>query len=65
MITDRIKLYNIRKDQEIDAEEVAKQWGIRPDQVVDLQALWGDSTDNVPGVPGDWAEDGQRVAKQV
>jgi DNA polymerase-1 len=27
-------------------------WGIRPDQVVDFQAIRGDSTDNIPGVPG-------------
>jgi DNA polymerase-1 len=52
LITDQIHLYNIRKDQVIDTDEVIRQWSIRPDQVVDLQALWGDSTDNVPGVPG-------------
>ena len=27
-------------------------WGVRPDQVVDLQSLVGDAVDNVPGVPG-------------
>ena len=45
----------------VDAEAVEKQWGIRPDQVVDFQALWGDSTDNIPGIPGV----GQKTAAQL
>ncbi len=52
LISDRIKLYDIRRDEMIDAERVRKQWNIEPAQVVDFQALWGDSTDNIPGVPG-------------
>lgn len=51
LITDRVKVYNIRKDQLIDRAALAEDWGIRPDQVVDYQALVGDSVDNVPGVP--------------
>ena len=51
LITDRVAVYNIRKDQVFDAEALAADWGIRPDQVVDFQALVGDPVDNVPGVP--------------
>ena len=51
LITKQVKLYNIRKNQIIDENFVVNDWGIRPDQVVDMQAMWGDSTDNVPGVP--------------
>ena len=51
LITDRVRLYNIRKDREMDAQELQKEWGIRPDQVVDFQALVGDPVDNVPGIP--------------
>ena len=36
----------------MDAAALEKDWGIRPDQVVDFLALTGDSVDNVPGVPG-------------
>ncbi|NLX55814.1 MAG: DNA polymerase I [Planctomycetaceae bacterium] len=61
LINDRIKLYNIRKGQVIDAAAVETQWGIRPDQVVDFQAMWGDATDNVPGIPGI----GQKTAAQL
>ncbi len=51
LITDRVKIYNVRKDAVIDAAALAGDWGIRPDQVVDFQSLVGDSVDNIPGVP--------------
>ena len=51
LITERVKLYNIRKDEIIDRNVLEQEWGIAPNQVVDYQALVGDSTDNVPGVP--------------
>ena len=51
LITDRVKIYNIRKNQMYDAAALTADWGVRPDQVVDFQALVGDTVDNVPGVP--------------
>jgi len=51
LITPRVTIYNIRKDVQYDAEALQADWGIRPDQVVDFQALVGDKVDNVPGVP--------------
>ncbi|HZL90169.1 MAG TPA: DNA polymerase I [Pirellulaceae bacterium] len=51
LITERVKIYNIRKNEVFDAAKLMETWGIRPDQVVDFQALVGDPTDNVPGVP--------------
>ena len=51
LITDRVKVYNIRKDLVYDAAALKADWGVRPEQVVDFQALVGDSVDNVPGVP--------------
>ena len=37
----------------IGLPEIQKRWGIqRPEQVIEIMALWGDTTDNVPGVPG-------------
>lgn len=35
-----------------DAEEVKKKWGVGPDRIVDLLSLMGDSSDNIPGIPG-------------
>ena len=52
LITDRVAVYNIRKNQVFDAAALREEWGIAPDQVVDFQALVGDTVDNVPGVPG-------------
>jgi DNA polymerase-1 len=45
----------------IGREAVEKKFGVGPDKVVDVQALWGDSTDNVPGVPGI----GQKIAAEL
>ncbi|HEV3004627.1 MAG TPA: DNA polymerase I [Pirellulales bacterium] len=51
LISDRVKLFNVRKRQVYDAQALAADWGVRPDQVVDFQALVGDPVDHVPGVP--------------
>ena len=40
------------KNKRIGEEEVRERFGVGPDKVVEVQALAGDSTDNVPGVPG-------------
>lgn len=40
------------EDKEYDAEAVVKKMGVRPDQIVDLKALMGDASDNIPGVKG-------------
>lgn len=47
-----VALYDPLKSIPIGDEEVLKKFGVTPDKVVDVQALAGDSTDNVPGVPG-------------
>ena len=52
LISDHVRILNLRKNKLIDAAELEKEWGIRPDQVVDFLALTGDTVDNVPGVPG-------------
>src|SRR5262249_31311519 len=52
LINDRVRLFNLRKHALLDREGLLQDWGIRPEQVVDLQTLVGDSVDNVPGVRG-------------
>jgi DNA polymerase-1 len=64
LITDRVKVYNIRKDLVYDRDALAQEWGVRPDQVVDFQSLVGDSTDNVPGVPQIGPKAAQDLLKQ-
>lgn len=51
LISPTVRLFNIRKNSFMDAAGLMEDWGVRPDQVVDFQALVGDSVDNVPGVP--------------
>ncbi|BDA86939.1 DNA polymerase I [Aureimonas sp. SA4125] len=45
-------LYDQMKDKRLGPEEVKEKFGVYPDKMIDLQALVGDSSDNVPGVPG-------------
>ncbi|MHA1550051.1 MAG: DNA polymerase, partial [Alphaproteobacteria bacterium] len=52
LVNHTVYMYDAMKDKEIRAPEVLEKFGIRPDQVVDLQAMMGDSSDNVPGVKG-------------
>lgn len=52
LLSDRVKVLNLRKRIIFDAKALADDWGITPAQVTDFQALVGDSVDNVPGVPG-------------
>ncbi len=52
LIDDRICMLDTVKDRKICAPEVFEKFGVTPDRVIDVQALCGDSVDNVPGVPG-------------
>jgi DNA polymerase-1 len=47
-----ITMLDPMKDRWIGRDEVVEKFGVQPEKVVDVQALAGDSTDNVPGVPG-------------
>ncbi len=47
-----VSMLDTMKNRSIGPDEVRERFGVTPDKVVDVQALAGDSTDNVPGVPG-------------
>jgi DNA polymerase I len=47
-----VMLLDTMKDKSISDPEVFEKFGVAPDKVIDVQALAGDSVDNVPGVPG-------------
>jgi DNA polymerase I len=47
-----VRLWDPMKQKAIADAEVMEKFGVTPDKVVDVQALAGDSVDNVPGVPG-------------
>ena len=52
LVKDNVKMIDPMKMITIDKEQVFKKFGVYPDKVIDVQALAGDSTDNIPGVPG-------------
>jgi DNA polymerase-1 len=56
IVTDRVRLMTTRSGVEntivYDPERIAERFGLRPGQMVDYKALKGDTTDNIPGVPG-------------
>ncbi|MGB2227541.1 MAG: DNA polymerase I [Parvibaculales bacterium] len=52
LVSDKIDMVDTMKDKFIDAAGVVEKFGVGPDKVIDVQALAGDSVDNVPGVPG-------------
>ncbi|MEP9386690.1 DNA polymerase I [Mesorhizobium sp. KR9-304] len=47
-----VSMYDPMKDRQIGVAEVVEKWGVPPEKMIDLQAMTGDSVDNVPGVPG-------------
>jgi DNA polymerase-1 len=52
LVGDRIRMLDAMKDKEFGVAEVIEKFGVPPSKLVDVQALAGDSVDNVPGVPG-------------
>ena len=52
LVSERVRLLDTMKDKESSFAEVMEKFGVAPDRVIDVQALAGDSIDNVPGVPG-------------
>jgi DNA polymerase-1 len=52
LVNDCVVMFDTMKDKRIGRAEVIEKFGVPPDKVIEVQALIGDSTDNVPGVPG-------------
>jgi DNA polymerase-1 len=52
LVSDNVRLYDPMKSKILGEKEVIEKFGVKPNQVVDVQSLAGDSSDNVPGVPG-------------
>jgi DNA polymerase-1 len=52
LVNDCVVMYDTMTDKRIGRAEVIEKFGVGPEKVIEVQALIGDSTDNVPGVPG-------------
>ncbi len=61
LIRPGVTLYDTMKDKEIGEAEVLEKFGVKPEKVIDVQALAGDSIDNIPGVPGSGVKTGAKL----
>jgi len=52
LVGDGIKLFHTGREVLYDAKGVEEVFGLAPEKVVDVMAIWGDAIDNIPGVPG-------------
>src|SRR5436190_13371681 len=52
LVGDGIRLYHTGRETLYDANSVVEVFGLPPEKVVDVMAIWGDAIDNIPGVPG-------------
>ncbi len=61
LVDSETQVYNPAKEIFLDPAKVKEIFGVLPSQVVDVLSLWGDASDNVPGVPGI----GEKTAKTL
>ncbi len=52
LVDDRVEMLDTMKNLRYGPGEVAKKWGVTPEQLVEFQGLCGDTSDNIPGVSG-------------
>ncbi len=52
LVGDGVEMLDAMKNRRIGVEEVEEKFGVKPERVIDVQALAGDSVDNIPGAPG-------------
>jgi DNA polymerase-1 len=52
LVDDKVTLVNTMTDTTLDRDGVKEKFGVWPEQIIDYLALVGDSSDNIPGVPG-------------
>ena len=64
LVDDKIVLYDPMKDKRIEAKDVEEKWGVLPSQMVDFQAMVGDTSDNVPGINGVGPKTAANLLKQ-
>jgi DNA polymerase-1 len=52
LVSSRVSMYDPMKDKTFQVPEVKERFGVSPDKVVEVMGLMGDTSDNIPGVPG-------------
>ncbi|MCO6552704.1 MAG: DNA polymerase I [Gilliamella sp.] len=61
LVSDKITLINTMNNTQLDPQAVIKKFGVPPEKIIDYLALRGDSSDNIPGVPGI----GEKIAQSL
>lgn len=64
LLSDRVNLFDVSKSEVIDPQALLEKKGFTPQQAVEIQTLTGDSTDNIPGVPGIGPKTAVKLIKQ-
>ncbi len=64
LVTDQVMLLDTMKDKAIGRAEVIEKFGVPPEKVVEVQALAGDSVDNIPGIPGIGVKTGAQLIEE-
>lgn len=65
IVTDNIRIIRpIKGDTVFDRKKVREKYGVEPEKLVDIAALGGDSSDNIPGVPGIGEKTAAKLVKQ-
>ncbi|MDR3637259.1 MAG: DNA polymerase I [Isosphaeraceae bacterium] len=64
LIDDHIRMFNLRTQKVLDRDALKADWGVTPAQVVDLLALTGDTSDNIPGIPGVGLKTGAKLLEE-
>jgi len=52
LVSDKVSMLDTMKNKQIGIPQVIEKFGMGPEKVIEIQALAGDSVDNIPGVPG-------------
>ena len=61
VVSDSVMVYNVAKESYMDKKAVEESIGVPPSKVKDLLSLWGDPTDNIPGVKGVGAKTAKKL----
>ncbi|MCL2000388.1 MAG: DNA polymerase I [Planctomycetes bacterium] len=63
LLTEKVRIYDPVNEKFIDRKKFTEKNGIPPERLVDVMGLWGDYSDNIPGVPGIGEKIGMQLIK--
>ena len=64
LVDENVTMIDTMKDKTYDAAAVKENFGVGPDKVVEILGLMGDTSDNIPGVPGIGPKTAQRLIEE-